>query len=176
MVKKIFTVIWKIQAMRIAHRRPSRQRVAISGSSQSCRPTLKAAKKEVQASRNMGRTCSRCLADVNDAYKKPSTCNNRFSNLLIELYSLPNKEIQTMWIMLRTFWMYWTKVHTDKLWGIVIIMKAIFKNIIIFLYVEWFCKILLWKISKLTWEDSYSIKLLLSGTDLAICPSYPKST
>lgn len=40
--------MWNIQAMRIAQRMPSRHREAISGSSQSCRPTLKAARNGVQ--------------------------------------------------------------------------------------------------------------------------------
>jgi len=48
-VKVLLTVMWKMQAIRMAHLIPSRQRDAISGSSQSCNPTLNAARKGVQA-------------------------------------------------------------------------------------------------------------------------------
>lgn len=44
---------------------PSKQRPAISGSSQSCNPTENAAKNGVHAILNIGRTCSKCLADAN---------------------------------------------------------------------------------------------------------------
>lgn len=43
----------KMQAIRIAHRIPSKQREATSVSSQSCRPTLNAARKGVHASWNV---------------------------------------------------------------------------------------------------------------------------
>lgn len=42
-----------MQAIRIAHRIPSKQREATSVSSQSCRPTLNAARKGVHASWNV---------------------------------------------------------------------------------------------------------------------------
>jgi len=48
-IKVLLTVMWKMQAIRIAHLIPSRQSDAISGSSQSCNPTLNAARKGVQA-------------------------------------------------------------------------------------------------------------------------------
>ena len=43
------TSMWKMQAMRMAQRIPSRHRAAMSWSSQSCRPTLNAARKGVHA-------------------------------------------------------------------------------------------------------------------------------
>jgi hypothetical protein len=43
------TSMWNIQEMRMAQRIPSRHRAAMSWSSQSCRPTLNAARKGVQA-------------------------------------------------------------------------------------------------------------------------------
>lgn len=48
----------KMHAILIASRIPSRQSVATSGSSQSCNPTENAARKGVQARRNIGTTCS----------------------------------------------------------------------------------------------------------------------
>jgi len=41
------TVMWKIQAILIAQRMPSKHNIAISRSSQSCNPTLNAAKNGV---------------------------------------------------------------------------------------------------------------------------------
>lgn len=46
---RVFTVMWNIQVILMAHRRPSRQREATSASSQSCKPTENAARKGVHA-------------------------------------------------------------------------------------------------------------------------------
>lgn len=45
----VFTVMWNMQVILMAHRRPSRQREATSASSQSCKPTENAARKGVHA-------------------------------------------------------------------------------------------------------------------------------
>merc|ERR1740123_2338955 len=59
---------WKMQAILIAHLIPSRQSREISGSSQSWRPTEKAARRGVQASLNIGFTCSWSVAVVKDSF------------------------------------------------------------------------------------------------------------
>merc|ERR1719150_125359 len=59
---------WKMQAILMAHLIPSRQSREISGSSQSWRPTEKAARRGVQANLNMGFTCSWSVAVVKDNF------------------------------------------------------------------------------------------------------------
>ena len=59
---------WKMQAILMAHLIPSRQSREISGSSQSWRPTEKAARRGVQANLNMGFTCSWSVAVVKDSF------------------------------------------------------------------------------------------------------------
>lgn len=45
----VFTVMWNMQVILMAHRRPSRHKEATSASSQSCKPTENAARKGVHA-------------------------------------------------------------------------------------------------------------------------------
>merc|ERR1719150_2624082 len=59
---------WKMQAILMAHLIPSKQRRDISGSSQSWRPTEKAARRGVHANLNIGLTCSWSVAVVKDNF------------------------------------------------------------------------------------------------------------